>query len=680
TSGVSGAKTSLALLIENFKRSELNRDLCSRGLEITQKSIRVLDRIEELSKKFSEYQEQNIHSDLVLHKAGAFERFLESNKELQRFANILWEILLFEYETINYESVEARDEMKRLIEELNSATTNLQDAIEKWRSNHSMWSRNMKTKIIALVKIKNIMKKSSSGVKCYEIPAKKLEPTSTSDIASQEHTSPGPDDTEKNSTLRGSRKHVRQYWYLGHKVAEKSLGSFDGIDKISAKLDEEIGFMNELRKQSSSFYILRFFGYCLRSDSFSVICEWEDYNLQTYLASHVELDWKEKLSIARGIADALVNIHEKNILHYDVRTENVLLDRHFLPKLYNFRIKKDSPVMLTASDAPIDDPRYSSPERIKGEVYNKASEVYSFAMVMWEIQHHQKPYADLTANQIKTKILAGEYPELAPMTGTPKEFQRIMEQAWSFSSGERPSTQSLYISLNELYLAYLSLQVKLIGVEEASNNHASNSLTRLDSISNGFITRNNGFSKSYNPFIEKSPEIENGIRYHNERNYKKAWKIFREYENRSHDPEAMYWVGYYYMKGLHDKRNKKPDRVKGMSYLSTAASLDHAESQFLYATTILKTSQAAKEHENNRYNYAICCLKKAAAHNHPKALRDFGEIIKYGKYNQKKDASLGNKMIERVRCKNRGAKIAKLGQFISRDTIFRRELKAYAKN
>jgi hypothetical protein len=62
------------------------------------------------------------------------------------------------------------------------------------------------------------------------------------------------------------------------------------------------------------------YGYCQRPSGFSVILRWEDHNLQTYLAEHKDLDWIEKLSISRGIANALNFCHEKDVLHYDIRT------------------------------------------------------------------------------------------------------------------------------------------------------------------------------------------------------------------------------------------------------------------------------------------------------------------------------------------------------------------------
>ncbi|CAG8569685.1 8807_t:CDS:2 [Acaulospora morrowiae] len=700
------ARNSLNTVTKNLEEFKYNRDLCSKGLEIAQKSKQVLDKFDKLNKRFSNYRqdnEDNIHTNstttesititpetvesnvgtntLTIHKnhvtttsnninvedknedrsktfrpnlkpldiqslspqqliitspnmqsplkspnSGVLERFIENSKEFQKFIDCLWNVsMFFGYSAkVNVESLEVQNEIAKLIEEWSTATDHLYNAIENWKSKRHGWNNNIKAKIKAFSKISTIIKSISlpsakHKTENYKIPAERLKPAHTNDFKSQKHAFSEFNATENNPIIRGSRNHIRQYWFLGfRRVAEKNLETFDIKDKSIAELKKEIGFMKELNEQN--FRLLEFLGYCQRSDSVSVICEWVDYNLQTYLADHVDMVWDEKLNIACGIADALKFCHSKNILHYDVRTENVLLDQNLQPKLYNFRIKRNSPVMLISADAPIEDPSYSSPERLKGMTCNKASEVYSFAMVLWEIQHHMKPYTGLTSNQISTKIIAGEHPESDPVTGTPEEFQRIMEDAWSLSPGKRPDMQILHNRLEKLDFEYLTIQrVKLIGVKENDDTN--------EYVSNNSIMESRGFG----------------------REIPKAWEIFQEYENRSHDPEAMYWVGLYYLKGYYDGGNKKPKPKESVQYLSRAAKLDHTESQVLYAITMLNSPWAAKEHDKDRYKYAIIYLRKAARQNHPKALKTLGGIIIKGQFNQKRDVFMGKAMIEKSR-------------------------------
>ncbi|CAJ0834290.1 16289_t:CDS:2 [Entrophospora sp. SA101] len=158
--------------------------------------------------------------------------------------------------------------------------------------------------------------------------------------------------------IRGSRKQVVQKLYVRvRKVAEKSISSgkqyVDGPEFI--KLKEEIGF---LKKLSELLYL---------------ISQWGEYNLKTILAERPgRLSWSEKLSISHGIANAIKFCHDQNILHYDLQSDNIFLDLHFQPKLYNFRTEKESPIILKSANDPVDE-RWSAPERLNGKEYTKAN-------------------------------------------------------------------------------------------------------------------------------------------------------------------------------------------------------------------------------------------------------------------------------------------------------------------
>ncbi|CAG8736382.1 3334_t:CDS:2, partial [Dentiscutata erythropus] len=244
--------------------------------------------------------------------------------------------------------------------------------------------------------------------------------------------------------VRGSNDHIIQRKYLEHKVAEKIT-----TDKSLYELKKEINFMRNLCECS---YILEFYGYCRRSTTeFSIISEWADYNLQAYLNDH-PLEPTEKLSIARGIASALDYCHEKDILHYDIRTSNILLNEFLQPKLYNFRTNEES-----TSSASLSILRWSSPERIQGEKYNKASEVYSFALVMWTILYQQMPFITLTSKEeIKRQILDKTRPELTTIDGIPAEYQEIIKKSWSHDPSARNNMNIILEHLNRLDLESFS--------------------------------------------------------------------------------------------------------------------------------------------------------------------------------------------------------------------------------
>jgi len=64
------------------------------------------------------------------------------------------------------------------------------------------------------------------------------------------------------------------------------------------------------------------------SGSLYMITQWcENGNLKDYLKNApANLDWSIKLKIATGIANGLVFCHDREVLHHDLRSHNILLD------------------------------------------------------------------------------------------------------------------------------------------------------------------------------------------------------------------------------------------------------------------------------------------------------------------------------------------------------------------
>ncbi len=128
-----------------------------------------------------------------------------------------------------------------------------------------------------------------------------------------------------------------------------------------------------------------------------------------------DLTYKEKLQIATHIIKALAHAHSQNILHKDLKPQNILIDRDKKAKLTDFGLARDENSTYTKTGEIAGTPMYISPEELKGEKPTKASDVFSVGVVLYELFTGKHPF--------KKETIAGTF--YAILNKDPKEINRI---------------------------------------------------------------------------------------------------------------------------------------------------------------------------------------------------------------------------------------------------------------
>ncbi|KAI5428186.1 hypothetical protein KIW84_033261, partial [Lathyrus oleraceus] len=129
------------------------------------------------------------------------------------------------------------------------------------------------------------------------------------------------------------------------------------------------------------------------------------------------LPWSVRMNIALETAEALAYLHASDVIHRDVKSNNILLDEKFHVKVADFGLSRWLPNDVThVSTAPQGTPGYVDPEYYQCYQLTEKSDVYSFGVVLAElisslqavdITRHRSDVnlANMTVNKIQSQEL-----------------------------------------------------------------------------------------------------------------------------------------------------------------------------------------------------------------------------------------------------------------------------------
>ena len=150
---------------------------------------------------------------------------------------------------------------------------------------------------------------------------------------------------------------------------------------------------------------------------------------------------QEILDYFTQICLALKHIHEKKIIHRDLKSGNVFLMKSGLVKLGDFGIAKGFQNTMDKAKTMVGTPYYLSPEIIENKPYDAKSDIWSLGVLLYEMMTFKMPFNANSLPNLSLKIMRGNY--APPPSVYTRDLREIVSRCLMVNPSRRPRIQEI---------------------------------------------------------------------------------------------------------------------------------------------------------------------------------------------------------------------------------------------
>lgn len=153
--------------------------------------------------------------------------------------------------------------------------------------------------------------------------------------------------------------------------------------------------------------------------------------LKQLISQRGAIQKEEAVNIMIQLTSAVEHAHENNIIHRDIKPQNVLVKDDGTVKITDFGIAlAHDTVQLTQTDAVLGSAHYLAPETTRGEAPSNQVDIYALGIVFYELLRGSVPFHGDNPVQIAMKHLREEIPSIRSFNPTlPQSIENIIIKA-----------------------------------------------------------------------------------------------------------------------------------------------------------------------------------------------------------------------------------------------------------
>ena len=218
-----------------------------------------------------------------------------------------------------------------------------------------------------------------------------------------------------------------------YKAKDHVLGRFVAIKVLKQEFSEDVNFVTKFRTEAQSAAglehpnIVNIYDVGSENGMHYIVMEYVDgITLKTYIEKKGKLTYKEAVSIAIQVGRGIEAAHNKNIVHRDIKPQNIIISTEGKVKVTDFGIARAATSNTINSDV-MGSVHYSSPEQARNGFVDGKSDIYSLGIVMYEMVTGRVPFDGDTTVAVAIQHLQEEMvPPTAYTPDLPISLEKII--------------------------------------------------------------------------------------------------------------------------------------------------------------------------------------------------------------------------------------------------------------
>ncbi len=158
--------------------------------------------------------------------------------------------------------------------------------------------------------------------------------------------------------------------------------------------------------------------------------------------------WREIVALVETTARAVHAAHEVNVVHRDLKPQNIMVQEDGSPVVLDFGLAQDgSDEGLTATGDILGTPQYMAPEQVRGDSAHadRRADVWALGVVLYETLTLRRPFEAATREALWRAIVEQDPPPLrASVRGSPSDLEAVVAVALAKDPNRRYATAQLF--------------------------------------------------------------------------------------------------------------------------------------------------------------------------------------------------------------------------------------------